>query len=229
MKISELNLQDRPREKILKNGPQSLTDVELLALLLRTGVRGASALELARTLLSFAGESFSIMKEMSVETLSGLRGMGGVKALTIAAAFELGRRAACEGALNRRRVSNPADAAGMFIARKNPGEKEECFCIFLKRNKAPIEIFSVSSGSFNLTDMDVKKIVGRAMEVKASAVIVGHNHPSGNPRPSKADVRLTEKLRQALNTFELALVDHIIISPGGCYSFSQDELFDIEG
>jgi len=212
---------------MLRLGVRGLSDAELIAVLIRSGSRGVNALEMAQLLLATTGGKLGVLQEMSAEALARGSGMGPAKAMSIIAALELGRRCCSENSNRPKAVNNAMVAANILSDLYTTEEKEECWCIFLKRSRIPIGTMRVSEGGASLTEVDIKKIVARALELKASSVILSHNHPSGNPQPSLSDIKSTNLLRQALDTFEIALVDHIIASPCGYYSFSQEECFDV--
>ncbi len=225
LKLSDWNSEDRPRERLLSCGASSLSTAEIVAILLRTGVPGANAVDTARKLLQSAGNSLTRLSEMSVESLCRIQGIGKGKALIVVAAFELERRLARERHGGRVTIDNPRDAADVLRTLFTDFAREECWCLFLKRSRLLIGSMRVSEGGESMTEINIKKIVRRALDLSAVSVILSHNHPGGNPRPSPADIRLTKQLKQALGMFELALTDHIILSERGCYSFSQETEF----
>lgn len=221
MKITDLNDDEKPREKFLAEGPEYLSAAQLLAILLRTGTRTRNAVDVARDLLAEAGGSYVTLSEMNVEGMCRVCGIGPDKAVAVAAAFEIGRRTAREKESGSEVISSVEDAVNcvrpLFT---NMEGREEFWCLYLKRSRRVLARERISSGGETLTDVNIKRIVRRAMHLGASAVIVSHNHPSGNPMPSAADIKATKQLRTALETFDLVLVDHIIVSAGGDYSFN---------
>lgn len=202
-----------------------MSTAELIAILLRTGIPGSNAVDTARKLMQSAGNSLLCLSEMSVESLCRIDGIGKSKALIVAAAFELEKRLANERQAGRRPIDNPGDAADVLRTLFSDPSREECWCLFLKRSRLLLGSMRISEGGESMTEINIKKIVRRALDLSAVAVILSHNHPGGNPRPSAADISLTKKLKQALGMFELSLTDHIIISERGCYSFSQEMEF----
>jgi len=222
MTIKELEAEERPRERMEKWGAGSLSTAELLAILLRTGQIGRNAVDIARDLLKAAKGRLELLALQSPAQMCGVAGVGPGKAMTIAAAFELGRRLAAEQTKCKARVvSEPATAAALLWPNYTTEDREECWCMYLRRNKMVIAIERISEGGETLTEIDIKQIVRRSLELKAAAVILSHNHPSGNPTPSKADLDATTRLRCALGTFDLSLLDHIIIAREMFYSFDD--------
>ena len=226
MKFSELGKDELPREKLLSSGPRSLSDAELLAILMHTGTSRMNVIDVSRTLLAAADHSLINLSEMSFDRVCEVNGIGVAKAATLTAAIELGRRLACQLANDPRPVINNAqDAASVLRGLYTTDVKEECWCLFLKRSRRLLDSLKISEGGETLTEINVRRIVRKALDCGAVAVILSHNHPSGDPRPSTADIRLTNKLRQALSTFEITLTDHIIVSENSCYSFCESGVF----
>lgn len=222
MKIQEWNRDETPRERMMAAGASGLSAVELLAILLRTGTSGMNVVETARELLHSADNSLLRLSGMSVETLQRIKGIGEGKALTVAAAFELGKRLGKEMSKGHDTIRNPQDAVNVLRRLYTTTEREECWCLFLKRSRALLGTMRISEGGESMTEINIKRIVGRALDLSAVAVILSHNHPGGDPRPSFQDIRLTKQLKQALAVFELSLTDHIILSESGWYSFSEE-------
>ena len=237
MKMLDLGLDERPREKLLRGGAASLSDSELIAILLRTGTAQLNAVDTARELLRAAAQLYPTQKEGALPSLGGMRpeamcrikGIGPDKAATLCAAIELGRRCSeasqSAAASLRSVIHSPQDAVRILRGVMREDRKEECWCLLLKRSRRVLGVHRISQGGETITDLDIKQIVRKALDTGASAVLVSHNHPSGDPRPSAADVKLTKKLQAALETFELTLMDHIILSENSWYSFSTEEVW----
>ena len=212
MKMKELCQDDRPREKMLSKGKDSLSNAELLAILLRTGTGGQNAVETARSLLQLAGGSLSELSGLSVERMCGIAGIGSGKAATIAAALELGRRAGAEkSGIRKVSVTDAGMVWRMMRTQMKEMRHEECWVIYLNRANYVMARERFSIGGLESTVVDVKMIVRTALEKLASGIILVHNHPSGNPLPGSADIRVTERLKKALDTFDISLVDHVIV------------------
>ena len=225
MKIKDLYLDERPRERLLRNGAGSLSDVELLAVLLRTGNKDLNAMELARSLLESSGGRIQGLSSMSVDSLLGLNGIGPAKVATIAAGFELGRRCAVQNVNTKRKSITCAEnifrLMGPYLRTL---DHEECWVIYLNRANHLIGKEMVSSGGLESTVIDCKTIVRKALEKKASGLILVHNHPSGSPMPGVADIRQTQNLKKALMACDMSLVDHVVIAESSFYSFADEEV-----
>lgn len=225
MKIKELVPSERPREKMLERGAEALSDCELLAVLLLTGVVGKSALEIARELYIASGGSLSSLFAMSPQELLASPGIGKYKAASLIAAFELGRRFIAE---ETDVVHKPILTGRMVYDIMIPGmkglRKEECWVLFLSTSNYLLGKTRVSTGGLESTVIDIKHVVKAALDRNASAIILVHNHPGGNPRPSRADIQQTDKLKQAAAAFDLHLLDHIIICDDCFFSFEDGRM-----
>jgi len=225
MKIAELNADDRPRERLIKKGAESLSTAELLAILLRTGKTGTNVIEVARNLLAAAGGRLGILSRWSVEAMCRMDGVGPGKAATVAAALELGRRMEQERLYGMQPSVGSAEEAYRLLRDKFTSDsREECWCIFLKKSCQLICCERISQGGEDVTEVSIKYIVKRALESEASLVILSHNHPSGNPRPSRPDIQITSRLKEALDTFDITLADHIIACEESFYSFCDEKV-----
>jgi DNA repair protein RadC len=227
MKIKELYRDERPRERLLKNGAESLSNVELLAIMLRTGTRKMNALELARTLLGDSEGRIGGIAAMSIDKLKLLPGIGPAKAATLAAAFELGRRAAVEqGFRSRAAMSSPQAVFRLMYPLVKSIEHEECWALLLNKSNRLISKELLSRGGHDSTIIDNRMVIRKALEKKATGVILVHNHPSGVPTPSAEDIRQTQALTKALRTCDLHLLDHVVIGDNAYYSFADEEMVD---
>lgn len=225
MRLKDLCEDERPREKMLDKGAASLSNAELLAIMLRTGTGNMNVVDIARELLSIADGRISAVAGMSVEKLCFIRGIGPGKAVTVAAAFELGRRAAADGyASDRTVISSPRDVYMVMIPYMRGLDHEECWVIYLNRANHILGKEMVSTGGMDSTVVDIKVILRRALERKASSLVLVHNHPSGNPLPGKADITRTSMLKKALSACEIQLTDHVVVSDSGWYSFADEQL-----
>jgi len=228
MKMKELCNDERPREKLLEKGPQALSNAELIAIMLRTGTGKMNAIDLGRELLKSGGGTLNSVAAMPLERLCALDGIGPGKAATVVAAFELGRRAFSEDALGRMQtVSDPKTVYQLMIPHMKGLDHEECWVLFLNRANVLIGKEMMSKGGLEATVMDCKMIARRALERKASSVILVHNHPSGSAMPGTADVNQTGILKKALSACDICLTDHVVISDNGYYSFADEQLIDM--
>lgn len=225
VRIREIPPHDRPREKLASRGPSSLTDAELLAIFLRTGVRGKSAISLAGELLQAKGSLRALSRSSAAELTRAVSGIGPAKAAELAAAIELGRR------LARGNEEHPLlDSAGAifaaFSAELQAMDREILKVVLLDTKLRLLRAEDIALGSLNECVAHPREIFRPAIVHKAYAVILVHNHPSGDPSPSKADQRLTRQLADAASLLQINLLDHIIIgSPDGArepyYSFRE--------
>lgn len=228
MKIKDLCADERPREKMLGKGASALSNAELLAILLRTGTEGRNALEVAQILLSAAGGSLTAASRMSVSELCRIDGIGTGKAVTIGAALELGKRLCSEVPDVRKNIiHSPADVYRELSSVLRGLQHEECWILYLSRNNKVISREQLSVGGQSETIVEVKSVVRRALDLRASSLILVHNHPSGDPHPGNADIKLTLNLRKALDTFDISLLDHVIVSDGRYYSFADEMEYGI--
>lgn len=225
MRLKELCLDDRTREKMLEKGPGALSNAELLAIMIRTGTGKMNVVDVARTLLSSAEGRLNAIADMPMERLCSVSGIGRSKAVTIAAAFELGRRCSMELAVpDKVAVSSPKVVFRMMLPFLRGLDHEECWAMFLNRANYVLGKERMSVGGLESTVVDVKAILRRALERKASGVILVHNHPSGNAMPGQADIRQTAVLKKALQTCEIQLVDHVVVAEDSWYSFADERL-----
>ena len=229
MKMMELYPDERPREKMLARGPEALSSAELLAILLRTGTRGNNAVDIGRQLLVHCDGKISALWSKSVEEIVRFPGIGKAKAVTIAAAMELGRRAFAEKADYGETISAPIQVYEALLPRLKGLDHEQCFLVLLNKNCRLIAMERVTSGGGDSTVIDTRQIVKRALDTQASAIIIAHNHPGGSCRPSKADIDETRKLQMATKAFNISLLDHIVIADEGFFSFTEDCAFDRSG
>ncbi len=225
MKIKELCMDERPREKMLAKGTDALSNVELLAIMLRTGTGRMNVIDVARELLKNADGKLNGISSMSVDRLCDIEGIGRTKAVTLAAAFELGRRCAAESIIDTRTsISSAATVFRMMLPLLKGIDHEECWILYLNRANYLITKEKVSVGGMDSTTLDSRTIVRKAIEKKAVGIIVVHNHPSGSALPGQADIQATRMLSSALKTCDISLLDHVIIAESSYYSFSDEEL-----
>ncbi|MCC6460292.1 MAG: DNA repair protein RadC [Saprospiraceae bacterium] len=213
--------EDRPREKMLLKGKQALSDAELLAILLGSGTVGVSAVRLAQEILSYADQNLHELGKRSVSELQRFKGVGEAKAITIAAALELGRRRQLSDLRQRPRITGSRDAFQAIAPLLTDLHHEEFWVLLLNKANEVMTRERLSSGGMAGTVVDVKMLFKTALDARASAVLAIHNHPSGNLQPSQADIDLTRRLRQAGELLDLPLLDHLIVSERGYYSFAD--------
>lgn len=216
---------EKPRERMLAKGAGALSDTELLAILLRTGRNGKNVIDMARELLLSGNGTLAGIADMSIERLKAISGIGPSKAVTIAAAFELGRRASLKAALDSSgALSSPQKVFNIMQPITRDLDHEECWALFLNKANRLIAKEMISSGGLDSTIIDNRMIIRKAIDKKAAAVILVHNHPSGSALPSRADIAQTQALNRALKTCDLSLLDHVIIARDSYYSFADERM-----
>jgi len=222
--------EERPREKMIAHGCESLTSAELVAILFRSGSSSEDAVNLARQALALADNNLSKFCRLSIDKLCSIPGIGRVKALSIIAAAELGRRTFAEGGNENKRealppqISNSEQVAAMMRPLLYGLDHEECWVLFINRAGRLIGKERVSYGGGDATVIDNKIVVKKALEKMASSIILVHNHPSGNPRPGRSDVEQTNALQKAAQSLDITLMDHIIMSDNKYFSFSDEKV-----
>jgi DNA repair protein RadC len=209
------------REKLVVSGPEKLSDAELLAVIIREGGETISALQLAENILAEFSGSLSDLAEAGVGRIRRTAGCGTTKAVSIAAAAELARRISAEKALTINSISSKADVEKLFAPLAELGH-EEFWVLYLTSAGRVIERTRLSQGGVAGTVVDHKLVVKRAVELLASSIILVHNHPSGLARPSRDDESITETVSAAAALFDINVIDHIIISRSGNYSFAEN-------
>ena len=213
--------EEMPRERFVSKGAESLSNAELLAIILRCGTREKNAIELAREILERSQDSLQQLRRFSLEEFSSIKGVGIGKALSIMAAFELSRRAETE-VYEGLQILSSSDAARVIAPLLRDLQHEECWVIYLNRANRVIAKERHSSGGVAATVMDAKLIVRRALAKLASGLIIIHNHPSGNRLPGSEDKQMTRRLSKAAEVCDLVLVDHLIVAGNTYYSFRDE-------
>lgn len=213
---------DRPRERMLEKGRRSLSDAELLAILLGSGTVHATALELSRHLLREVGDNLHELGKLEVQDLMRIKGIGPAKAVTILAAMELGYRRQSAASGPKPHIATSKDAFTMILPHLADVSYEAFWVMMLNRANRLISCVMISEGGLSGTIADPKKIFNAALERKASSIIVVHNHPSGNLKPSEMDIRLTRRLKEAGALLELPVLDHLILGDGKYFSFADE-------
>lgn len=220
--IREWAEDDRPREKMLLKGTSALSDAELLAILIGSGTVEESAVEVSKRVLQLTGNNLTELGRLDLKLMQKVKGIGQAKAISIAAALELGRRRKLEEAKEEHAYIRSSNSAYQYFEpRMSDLPHEEFWVAYLGRNQRVLDVKRVSEGGVGATVADPKIIFKHAVELLASAVVLSHNHPSGSLKPSKGDFRLTQKLVQAGKLLDVAVADHIIIGERGYYSFAD--------
>jgi DNA repair protein RadC len=224
LSIREWSVEDRPREKMMTHGIQSLSDSELIALLIGSGTKRISAVELARQVLNKAGNNLDKLGKFTVADLKKLKGIGQARAIAIMAALELGRRRKESGPVEAARITGSNDAFQLMQSGLSDLLHEEFWVLLLNRSNRVIEKKRISQGGITGTVTDLRMILKMAIENLATALILCHNHPSGNPQPSDADISITRRLKESASLMDIAVLDHIIIAGKNYLSFADENL-----
>lgn len=222
MSIKNWNEEDRPREKFLEKGKNAMTNAELLAIIMNSGNAEENAVELARRILKDADNSIDLLGKYSLKELMQYKGIGEAKAISIAAALELGLRRMAEPN-DKIEIINSSQKAFEYMQHYFMGLQVEHFVVlYLNRAMKPIKLEKISEGGLTATVVDIRLIGKMALMNLASAVILAHNHPSGNLLPSESDILLTDKIKKGLQLIDVQVSDHLIIGYNDCYSFSDN-------
>ena len=225
MKIKDLCPDERPREKMRLRGAKALSNADLLAILLGRGTGGRRVIDVAQELMVSAGGRLSLLGAMPLEKLVSHKGVGEARAVTIAAALELGRRSFEELAVvDKRSITSPDIVYQLMLPQLKNLDHEECWVLYLNRANFLIGKEMITSGSLESTLIDTGRILRKAIEKQCSYVILVHNHPSGSPRPGQADIHQTDVLRKALAAVGIHLADHVVVAEDSFYSFSEERL-----
>lgn len=222
--ITEWSVSDRPREKYLTHGADYVGDAELLAILLRTGTASASAVDLAKRILACCDNSLNTLSGMSVEELTHIKGIGKVKAVTLHAAFELGRRRRSETVELKKKIGCPDDIIELMQAKLSDVNHEEFWAIFVNSGSMLLKIQRISTGNLTQTIVDLRQIVMQALSLGATGIFLCHNHPSGRLQPSDDDLKVTQQIKNAVALFSIEVRDHLIIYKDRGYSFLAEGL-----
>ncbi len=217
--IKEWAPDDQPREKMMAKGKAVLSNAELLAILLRTGDVGTSAVELSRSILDSVGNDLIALSNMTVNDLILHKGIGKAKAITIMAALELGKRRRAAEANLPSEVKDSKDSFERFLPYIDDMRQEHFLVLYLNQSNHPMKVECISNGGTTHVIADPKLIFKNALNLGATCLVLGHNHPSGNPRPSENDRQLTKKLVAAGKLLDINVIDHIIIGNERYYSF----------
>ena len=222
--IKNWAVDDRPREKLLQKGKISLSDAELMAILIGSGSRNESAVDLCRRILAASEHSLNELGKLSIPQLMKYNGIGQAKAITIIAALELGRRRRTEDALERSKISSSSSVFELMQPVIGDLPHEEFHIIYLNNSNKVIRKMQLSKGGITGTLVDVRLALRMALEIGATSIILCHNHPSGNLNPSSADKQLTQKLKTAGESLDIKILDHLIVTEKSYFSFADEGL-----
>jgi DNA repair protein RadC len=224
IKITEWAVEDRPREKLIIKGAASLSDAELLGILISSGTKEKSAVDLGRELLSSTGNNLNSLGKLSVNDLKKIHGIGAAKAVTIIAALELGRRRKLTEVPHSQKINTSKEIAEIFQPLLGDLPYEEFWLLFLNKSYRIISKMKLSQGGVSGTVTDTRIIMKKAIEHLASGIALCHNHPSGNINPSESDIQITNKIKESGKLLDIELHDHLIISDKDYYSFADNGL-----
>jgi DNA repair protein RadC len=222
MAIKNWAVDDRPREKLVAKGAAALSDSELLAILINSGNKNTSAIDLARSVLLLGKNNLNELGKLSVHDFMGIKGIGEAKAIALSAALELGRRRQAAASLLKVNIKSSNDIAAYLQTTFKDYQYEIFAVIFLNRANKINHFEIISKGGITGTVADPRIILKKALEEDATSIVLCHNHPSGSLHPSKADEELTNKIKEAARYFDIRVLDHIIVSEEGYYSFADE-------
>ncbi|MCP4976679.1 MAG: JAB domain-containing protein [Maribacter sp.] len=215
---------DRPREKMVRKGKSILSDAELIAILIGSGSKDESAVELSKRILAAGNNNLNELGKLSIRQLMQFKGIGEAKAVTIAAALEIGRRRRGEEAQKITKISSSKDAFELLQPGLGELPHEEFWIVYLNNSNKVMHSAQLSKGGITGTLVDVRLVMKHALELGAVGLILAHNHPSGGLKPSKADKQITQKLKKAAVALDIKVLDHLIITQKDYYSFADESI-----
>ncbi|TVZ10726.1 DNA repair protein RadC [Cellulophaga sp. RHA_52] len=222
--IKNWSNDDKPREKLAQKGKSVLSDAELIAILIGSGSRNESAVELSKRILGSVNNNLNDLGKLSINQLMQFKGIGEAKAITITAALEIGRRRREEGEKKVEKIGSSKDVFNLLQPVLGELPHEEFWIIYLNNSNKVIHQAQLSKGGITGTLVDVRLVLKQALEIGAIGLILAHNHPSGGLKPSTADKQITEKLKNAAAALDMKVLDHIIITQREYFSFADDNL-----
>lgn len=220
VRITDMPLDERPREKLLQRGAQALTNAELLAIFLRTGVRGKTALDLARDLLDDFGNLRSLLGA-DIKQFCQAKGLGNAKYVQLKACVEMSRRYLSECLERGNALTSPDDTRNYLMSELSGRDYEVFACLFLDNKHRVIKFEEIFFGTIDSANVYPREVIKRALVHNAAALILAHNHPSGVAEPSQADISITERLKDALSLIDMRILDHFVIGDGYCISMAE--------
>ncbi|WP_298148287.1 DNA repair protein RadC [Flavobacterium sp.] len=221
--INTWHESEQPREKLSTKGVNALSDSELLAIILGSGFKSKSVVAVARHMLNFNQNKLHVLANQSLTDLKKFKGIGTAKAVAILAAFELGRRRELEAAQEQKTFKTSNEMYQYLKPLIGYLEHEEFWVVYLNNSNKILSSVKISSGGLTCTVVDIRVIFKQALQLSAVAIILAHNHPSGNVNPSKQDFEITQKIALAGKQLDIAVLDHIIVSSNNYYSFKREE------
>ena len=222
LRIKDWAPEDRPREKLLSKGMKTLTDAELLAILIGSGQKNESAVEVAKKVLNLTQNNLNELGKLSKKDFETIKGIGEAKAIILISALELGRRRKFSESREKYKINSSKDAFNFMQPFLEDLSYEEFWVIYMNRSNRITDQIKISQGGVSGTVIDIRIILKHAIEKLASNLIICHNHPSGNPQPSESDKQITNKLKEAAKFHDIQVLDHLIISDSSYYSFADE-------
>ena len=216
---------DKPREKLMGKGKAALSDAELIAILIGSGSRNESAVQLSKRILASVDNNLNAIGKLSLKQLMGFKGIGEAKAITIIAALELGRRRRAEETIELKKITSSKDVFELMQPIMGELPHEEFWILYLNNSNKVVYKAQLSKGGITGTVVDIRLVFKMALEQNATSIILTHNHPSGKLLASEADIQITKKLKLAGQQLDIAILDHIIITETGFYSFQDEGIF----
>ena len=220
--IKMWSTDDRPREKMLAKGIQTLSNAELIAILIGSGSREQSAVDLSKEILNKSNNDLNELGKYSVEDFQKIKGIGPAKAISIMAALELGKRRSASEVIDKKIIKTSSDIHQIFQAILCDLKHEEFWILLVNRSNRIIDKAKISQGGISETTIDVRLILKNAIEKTASGIALCHNHPSGNLNPSEQDKNITSKLISAAKLLDIIVIDHVIVTDNGYFSFADE-------
>ena len=224
MSIKFLAEDDRPREKFLLKGKNSLSDAELLAIIMGSGNREDSAVELGRKILSSVGNNWHNLSLLQISDLMKFKGIGEAKSISIATALEIGRRRAAQEVPEKIQITTSLESYKVLLPYLSDLQTEEFWTVYLNQNNRILGKSKLSSGGINQSVVDLRILFKNALEHLATGIIIAHNHPSGNLKPSSEDLKITKQIAEAGKILNIQLLDHLIITQNSYLSFADENL-----
>lgn len=222
--IKNWSEEDRPREKLLQKGKNSLSNAELIAILIGSGSRNESAVALSKRILASTDLNLNEMGKLSINDLMHFKGIGEAKAITIIAAMELGRRRRGEEALEKKKITSSSSVFELMQPIIGELPHEEFWIVYLNNSNKVLQKIQLSKGGITGTLVDVRLVLKTALQLGAVGLILAHNHPSGTLKPSQADKQITQKLKKAGESLDINVLDHVIITEKAYFSFADESL-----
>ncbi len=222
--IKSWALDDRPREKLIVKGKNVLSDAELIAILIGSGNREETAVALSKRILNSVNGNINALAKLPLAKLMSFKGIGEAKAISIITALELGKRRQIEAVITKPKISSSKEAFNIMQPIIGELEHEEFWVLFLNNSNKVLSKKQISKGGLTATVVDVRLLLKQAIELASVAIIVCHNHPSGKLIPSNADKQLTKKIKDAANTLDIKLLDHLIITEKTYFSFADESI-----